>query len=318
MAEWKGIDVSRWQGTIDWNRVKAAGIQFAMIRISYGMGLDSRFRENLAGAKAAGVPVGVYHFTTAVTPEGARQEIDWLFEQLGDEKLEYPVAFDMEDEGDRYTGMTRGQRTDIAVAGLSQIEQHGYYAILYTNPSWLNTKLDAAALKPYDIWLAAWQAERPAGYDYGMWQYTSAGKVDGIDTNVDLDAAFKNYPAIIKAVGLNGWQTGTNPDYTTYTVKPGDSWWGIAQSQLGDGRKYKELAAFNGATPETVLYAGQVLKIPKGGTAPAPDVLYTVKAGDSLSAIAARFGTTYQALAEYNGIRDPNLIYPGQTIKIPQ
>ena len=100
-------------------------------------------------------------------------------------------------------------------------------------------------------------------------------------------------------------------------MKPGDSWWGIAQSQMGDGGRYKELAEYNGMSPADTIYAGQVLKIPKDGAAPAQDTVYTVKAGDTLSGIAAKYGTTYQALAEYNGISNPNLIYVGQKIRIP-
>ena len=328
MATYRGIDVSRWQGGIDWNKVKASGVQFAMLRAGYGKGLDAKFKDNLSGAKTAGLEVGIYHFTTATTPAEAEQEIDWLFEQLGDEKPEYPVAFDMEDEGDRYTGMTKAERTAVAAAALARIEQHGYYAMLYTNLDWLTYKLDAAALSAYDVWLAAWRKTRPASYAHGIWQY-GGGPIDGISGNVDLDIAYKDYPAIIKAAGLNGWGQADpepapeptpepEPTYTTYTVKPGDSWWGIAQSQMGSGQKCEELAAYNGATTKTTIYAGQVLKIPKDGVATAQDTVYTVKAGDTLSGIAARFGTTYQALAEYNGISNPNVIYPGQTIKIPQ
>ena len=319
MAEIRGIDVSKWQYPVDWEKVKASGIRFVMLRASYGKGLDTRFKEHLAGVKAAGIPFGVYHFTTAVTPQEAEAEIDWLFTQLNGEKLDYPVAFDMEDEGNRYTGMTKAERTAIAAAALARIEQHGYYAMLYTNLDWLTYKLDAAALSAYDVWLAAWRKTRPASYAHGIWQY-GGGPVDGIAGNVDLDIAYKDYPAIMKAAGLNGWGDDVPipaPEYKTYTVKAGDSFWGIAQSQMGDGSRYKELAEYNGMNPDDTIYAGQVLKIPKDGAAPAQDTVYTVKVGDTLSGIAAKYGTTYQALAQYNGISNPNVIYPGQTIKIP-
>lgn len=325
MAEYKGIDVSRHQETINWGKVKTSGIQFAMIRASYGKGFDKQFKSNLAGVQAAGLPFGLYHFLLADTPAEAEAEIDWLVSQLSGVKLEYPLALDMEeDPGNNYDTMGKDTLTAIAKAALARIEQHGYYAMLYTNQKWLVEKLHAEELKAYDVWLATWSSKRPTAYAHGIWQYTSKGTVSGISTNVDMDIAYKDYPAIIKAAGLNGWGDTTAPEpepepaSATYTVKPGDSFWGIAQSQMGDGGRYKELAAYNGMSPADTIYAGQVLKIPKGGTAPAPDVLYTVKAGDSLSAIAARFGTTYQALAEYNGISNPNVIYPGQTIKIPQ
>ena len=326
MAEYKGIDVSKWQYPVDWDKVKADGVQFVMLRASYGKGLDTRFKEHLAGVKAAGIPFGVYHFTTAMTPQEAEAEIDWLMEQLKGEKPEYPVAFDMEDEGNRYTGMTKEQRTAIAAAGLARIEHHGYYAILYTNPNWLTYKLNAADLSAYDVWLAAWQKNRPTAYTHGIWQY-GGGPVDGITGNVDLDIAYKDYPDIIKAAGLNGWgKTEPTPKpipapaETTYTVQPGDSFWGIAQSQMGDGSRYKELAEYNGMNPDDTIYAGQVLKIPGSAVqpeTPKADATYTVKAGDTLSGIAAKYGTTYQTLAQYNGISNPSLIYVGQKIRIP-
>ena len=264
MAEFKGIDVSRWQGNIDFAKVKADGLKFAMLRSSYGKALDSKFRDNLSGAKAAGLDVGVYHFTTALTPAEAEAEIDWLFGQLDGEKLSYPVAFDMEDEKDRYTGKSKAELTAIAKAGLARIEKHGYYAMLYTNPNWLDNRFNAGELKAYDVWLANWRKTRPTSHEHGIWQYTSTGNVSGIGGNVDMDIAYKDYPGIMAYNGLNG-----------YAKKP--------------------------AVPAE----------PK-------EVTYIVKKGDTLSGIAAKYGTTYQALAAYNGIRNVNMIYVGQRIRIPQ
>lgn len=324
MAEYKGIDVSRHQKTINWGEVKTSGIQFAMIRASYGKGFDKQFKSNLAGVQAAGLPFGLYHFLLADTPAEAEAEIDWLISQLGGVRPEYPIAIDMEeDPGNNYASLTKEEKTEIAKAALARVEYHGYYTALYTNLDWLAHKLDAAQLTAYDKWLAAWGSTRPTSYAHGIWQYTSKGTVSGISTNVDMDIAYQDYPAIIRAAGLNGWgqtdpEPAPEPASATYTVKPGDSFWGIAQSQMGDGGRYKELAAYNGMSPADTIYAGQVLKIPKDGAAPAQDTVYTVKAGDTLSGIAAKYGTTYQALAEYNGLSNPNVIYPGQTIKIPQ
>ncbi len=268
MATYRGIDVSRWQGGIDWNKVKASGVQFAMLRASYGKGLDAKFKDNLSGAKAAGLEVGIYHFTTATTPAEAEQEIDWLFSQLGGEQLGYPVAFDMEDEGNRYTGKTAAQLTDIAAAALARIEQHGYFAMLYTNPDWLQNRLEAARLKQWDVWLAAWRTSRPTGYAHGIWQYTSSGSVPGIAGAVDLDTAYKNYPAIMAHNGLNGWskqeqaQSPSAQPEVLYSVKKGDTLWGIA---ISHGTTVEVLAALNGLKNPDLIFPGQTLRLPEGG-----------------------------------------------------
>ena len=261
--EFKGIDVSRWQGGIDWEKVKASGVQFAMLRSSYGRELDTKFRDNLAGAKAAGLDVGVYHFTTALTPAEAEAEIDWLFGQLNGEPLSYPVAFDMEDEKNRYAGKTAAQLTDIAASALARIEKHGYYAMLYANPDWLENRYEKKRLKPWDLWLAAWRGSRPTAYEHGIWQRTGAGSTPGISGRVDLDIAYKDYPTILRQQGLNGLckKPAAVPQTPLYSVKKGDTLWGIATAH---GTTVHSLAQLNGLENPNLIFPGQTLRLPKG------------------------------------------------------
>ena len=159
-----------------------------------------------------------------------------------------------------------------------------------------------------------------------IWQYSSKGKVDGISGNVDVNECYRDFASEIKTAGLNGYSkvTGSTPapqpeNSRTYTVKPGDSFWSIAEKELGDGARYKELAAYNGLKPTDTIYAGQVLKLPdKTATAAKTD---TVKPGDSWWKIAAEQlgnGNRYKELAQHNGKTAASVIHPGDAIKLPE
>nr|WP_275955307.1 LysM peptidoglycan-binding domain-containing protein [Merdimmobilis hominis] len=159
-----------------------------------------------------------------------------------------------------------------------------------------------------------------------MFQYTSKGTVSGIAGNVDLNECYKDFPSIIKEAGKNGFSVvetitpPSKPSEKTYTVKTGDSFWKIAQEQLGDGTRYQELAAYNGMRTDDVIYPGQVLKLPAGTQTAVPNKAYTVEKGDSFWKIAQEQlgdGTRYQELAAYNGMRADDVIYPGQVLKLP-
>lgn len=209
MSEKQGMDVSYVQTSVDWARVKAAGIEFAMVRAGFGRELsqkDRMFESHYAGAKSAGVPVGVYWYSYATDANGAKKEAAACLETIQGKQFEYPIAFDLEDATQRDLGTDR--ITEIAVAFLEEIEQAGYYAVLYSSLDWLRNRLDYDRIKRFDLWLAQW---RSAGYTYenpiGLWQYTSSGEVDGVSGRVDRDIAYKDYAQIIQSGGLNGYGT---------------------------------------------------------------------------------------------------------------
>lgn len=203
-----GVDVSEHDGAIDWVAAKAAGIDFAMIRVGYrGYGegtlnLDDYFISNITNAKAAGVKVGAYFFSQAITEDEAREEARYVLDQLAAVgiSLDYPIAFDQEPitNGDiaRTDGISNAQLTANALAFCQTIEAAGYTAIVYGNPTDLG-KLDLDALSDYDIWLAEYGVSTPSiQTDYIMWQYTERGTVDGFlgapgwtDLNIRFKAA---------------------------------------------------------------------------------------------------------------------------------
>lgn len=195
----KGVDVSVWQPSIDWAKVKASGISFAILRGAYGTGTDTKFHEHIKGALAQNINVGVYIFSLADTLEKARKEADHVLELVKPYKISYPIIIDM--EGDELSALNNAQRTEIGIAFCERIENAGYYAMIYSNKYWLETKLNYEKLKPYDIWLAQWTKEPTWKGNYGIWQY-GLDYVDGIG-NCDCDIAYRNYPQIMDYAGLN-------------------------------------------------------------------------------------------------------------------
>ena len=203
------MDVSRWQGVIDWDAVKASGkVDGVMIRALGSKGgkpyLDPQFERNYAGATAAGLPVGVYYYTTARTKAQADAELAMLRKALAGKTLGLPVVVDVEDN--KLHSLGKQALTDLTAYSLGVVESWGVYAMLYTYLSFAASRLymGGAALKPYDVWLAAYRKDKPiTAYPYGMWQYTSSGRVPGISGPVDLSHAYKDYVAIIQRKGLD-------------------------------------------------------------------------------------------------------------------
>ena len=220
----KGIDVSKWQGNIDWTKVKSAGIEFAMLRGGFGKTasqIDSKFEQNYRNAKAVGMPVGVYHYSYAKTVEDAKREAQFCLSYLKGKSFEYPIAFDIEDNSQANLG--KSTLTAIAKAFCEEVEKAGYYVCIYANLDWLKNRLDMVALSNYDVWVAQWASKCTYGGVYGMWQYSDKGSVNGISGNVDMDEAYKNYPNIMKTNGLNGFFKVNIPQETPKPTQPANT-----------------------------------------------------------------------------------------------
>ena len=204
------LDVSRHQDVVDWDKVKASGkVDGVMIRAlgtrSGKPYIDPQFARNYAECTRLGIPVGIYWYSTAATKAAADAELALLRSVLAGKTLQLPVALDLEAASLRKLG--KNALTDLAAYELAQLESWGVYAILYTYLDFAQNYLylGSAALKPYDVWLAAYRAKKPStDFAYGMWQYTSTAQVPGISVNVDLSEAYKDYPAIIQRHGLGG------------------------------------------------------------------------------------------------------------------
>lgn len=213
------IDVSRYQGLIDWAQVAAAGYKGAMLKTvstnhklskrSDGLYIDPTFETNYRNARAAGLDVGVYYYTYATSEAMADAELALLRQAVYGKELTLPVAVDVEDN--RLTSLDKQSLTDLTAYALHEVEQMGFYAQLYTYTSFAKAHLyvDGAALQPYDVWLADYTGKTPnVTFNYNAHQHTSKGAVPGISGNVDLNVTTLNYPKIIKAKGLTRLREG--------------------------------------------------------------------------------------------------------------
>ena len=199
-----GIDVSKWQGDIDWNKVKAAGVDYAIIRLGYrgtapegNCAMDPKYEDNIKGALAAGVDVGVYYFTQALTEKEAIEEANIVIENLKGYDITFPVIYDTEyREGGRANDLSNRERTACAKAFCETILAAGYTPMIYSSTNWSILDIDLEQL-PYDLWYAYYGVPTNIyyPYDFAMWQYTDSGRVNGISTNVDLNVCFIDYSA---------------------------------------------------------------------------------------------------------------------------
>lgn len=198
------LDVSKWQGSINWDKVKASGkIDGVMLRVLGSKGgkpyLDPYFARNYAECARLGLPVGGYYYTCAVTQRQTEEELAALKTALRGKTFQLPLAIDVEDP--RLRSLAPAKLSALVAEAAAQLEAWGLYAMVYTYTNFADTALDMAALAAYDLWIADYRGKRPARR-HGMWQYTSSGKIPGVSGPVDLSHAYKDYAAIIQRKGL--------------------------------------------------------------------------------------------------------------------
>ena len=204
----KGVDISRYQGNPDFAKVKKE-VDYVIIQAGYGRYAnqkDSSFERNYSECKKYGIPVGVYWFSYANSVADAKKEAEVCLEVIKGKQFEYPIYFDI--EGSALSGDVSGKCKAFCEA----IEKAGYFAGIYMSRSPAQTYLSKEVASKYALWLAEYSSRCNYSGDYGMWQYSSSGKVNGIGGNVDMDYCYVNYPLIIKNAGKNG--------YTKPTVLP--------------------------------------------------------------------------------------------------
>ena len=327
----KLIDVSTWNGNIDWDKVYKSGVRYAMIRSSFGIEnpnqVDNKFVRNITNAQRAGVKCGVYHYSYAQSVAEAQKEAEFCLKTIKNYKIDLPVAFDIEDSSQTHLG--KDTLTSIVIAFCDRIKSAGYRPMLYCNPNWLCNYLHKDKLiNKYDIWLANWGVSAPS-YNCAIWQYSENGSVPGISGSVDMNWIFKDYtstkPATTKPV-----VKPSNVKKTDYSVKV------TAQAGLnvrkGAGTNYNIITALKCGTVVSVSkvsgnwgyvgkYGGWICldytaKVGTTSTVKSDKVYYTVKSGDTLSYIAYRYNTTVDKLVSLNNIKNRDLIYVGQKIRV--
>lgn len=199
-----GTDISKYQDYVDFVKLKKAGVDFVMLRVGargYGSGqlvLDDYFTDNIKRATDAGLQVGAYFFSQAITAEEAVEEANMVLENIKDYTISYPIAFDMEyieNDTSRIDNLTKTEKTNITKAFLDVIQNAGYNTMIYGNKEWLIKHIDMSKLTAYDVWLAQ-EADIPDyPYKFTMWQYSSTATIDGIAGYADLNISFIDYSA---------------------------------------------------------------------------------------------------------------------------
>ena len=229
-----GIDVSRWQGQIDWKNVKT---DFAIIQAGFGREVsqkDTQFEANYNGCKANNIPCGAYWYNYAKTPEDAEKEAAACLEIIKGKKFEYPIYYDVEKQ--TVLNLGKARVSAIIRAFLKKVESAGYFVGLYMAASHLNSYVEDDIKKRYAVWVAHINTNKPSySGTYGIWQYSWEGRINGISGDVDTDYAYVDYPTVIKNAGLNGFKKPENPAPAPVQEKPAP--------QTGEltlnGKKYK-------------------------------------------------------------------------------
>ena len=298
-----GMDISVYQGEVDFNAARDDGIEVVYIRAGYGSGgVDACLQSHYQGARAAGLHIGFYHFLYARTAEEARAEARFFASQLSELTYDCRPVLDIEE----LSGLSDAQATAIAVAFLEELEAlTGQGPMVYANAYDASYVLGSPAAR-WPLWAADYGPAQPdVTAHWTSWagfQYTDRGRVSGVSGYVDRDS-FTAEIFLSEAPA---------PAADTYTVRAGDTLWAIAKQY---GTTVGALASLNHIANPNLIYPGQVLSLPRGA-APA-ERTYTVRWGDTLWAVARRYGTTVGALAGLNHIANPNLIYPGQVLRLP-
>jgi len=311
---YNGIDVSEWQGNIDFEEVKRTGIEIVYIKASEGSDyIDHYFESNYRGAKASGLKIGFYHFVTARSVAEAEEEARFFARVISSKEIDCRLAMDFETFGD----LSIAEINNISEAFLTTIEEvTGKEAVIYSDASNARNVFSKQLADVYPIWVADYFVSEP--FDNGKWetwvgfQYTDRAIISGINARVDGDR-FTEGILLDERTTLPESESKPVTERTIeYVVKRGDT---LTKIALQFDTTVERLVEENNISNPNLIYPGEKLKIINVDN-PEKTVEYTVRKGDTLSRIAREYNTTVQKLVEENNISNPNLIYPGEILQI--
>lgn len=329
---YKGIDVSEWQGNIDFAKVKEEGKEIVYIRAGQGFSYkDAKFERNYEQAKKNGLKIGVYHYVTARSVEDAKIQAKFFASLISNKQIDCKLAMDFESFGN----LNSNQINEIALAYMRELENLTKKEVIVYSNTYDAKYIFNKEVAKYPLWVAQYGVNEPQ--DNGKWnnwegyQYTSSGRVNGISGNVDLD----EYTNDIFLSNTEEVPEVENPkcdyeDRILYKVQPGDT---LSQIALEYNTTVSHLVEINNISNPNLIYSGEILTIScnHNNTTNCNEtddsnnennnqniINYTIKRGDTLSQIAQRYNTTVASIVSLNNISNPNLIYAGDTIKITQ
>lgn len=330
-----GIDISNYQAKLNLNNLKGSGLDFVIMLATQGTWFVNGYCDtHYQQAKACGYLRGVYHYA-----EGGdvKSEVNHFLSNIKGYIKDAILCLDWERGGNPLFGTAQANGWIKAFCD-EVYTQTGVRPLVYIQASGLN---QVQNIGDYGLWVAQYANNEQTGFQEHPWnegvytcairQYSSTGRLNGYEGNLDMDIAYMDENAWGKYANPASSNTANKPSGTvntgqtvnkpatsqntvrTYTVKSGDTLSGIASKY---GTTYQHLAQINGISNPNIIHVGQVIKIDGTSANASTPVYYTVKSGDTLSAIASKYGTTYQAIAKLNGISNPNLIYAGQRLRI--
>lgn len=318
---YQGIDVSLYQGYIDYSRVKDSGIQVVYIKASEGTTIiDPYFRTNYDNAKAQGLKIGFYHFVRARNEEEAIREAEFFHSVIYGTTPDCRLAMDFE----VFDGLSVESINQISFAFLQKLQElTNKECVVYSDAYNARTVFSSELASVYPLWIAEYDVDIPTST--GNWkewigfQYSDRGRINGIDGNVDLDR-FRDdiFLSDTGEIPKPNPQPEPEPDTSNsiyYIVKKGDT---LTRIALWYNTTVEELVRLNNIKDPNLIYIGQRLLISVSDDPnKQKEVKYTVKRGDTLYRIANRYGITVNEIVELNNIKNPNLIYVGQILRIP-
>ena len=334
----KGLDISSWQSGLKVSAIKKAGYDFAILRggfTGYGANRsknkDSSFETFYKEAKSIGFPVGVYWYSCANSKATGEAEAEYLYNNcLKGKQFEYPIYIDV--ENNTWQSGNRLGVTEAIIGFCEYLEKRGYFVGIYASLSWFNNQMDTNRLNAYTKWVACWTSSKPSfRYNaFDMWQNSDNGHVSG--HRVDTNFAYRDFPKIMKEGGFNGFKkssastkpsdpsSGAAPSKTktlnasvinTYAKAVIDGKYGNGSARVTALKKALKADGYSGTDAEVSKIQDKVNELMEG-----KEVTYIVKRGDTLTAIAKKYNTTVDAIAKKNGIKNKNVIYAGQVLKI--
>lgn len=324
---YQGIDVSNWQGYINYEEVRNDGIQVVYIKASQGTNIkDAYFDINYENAKANGLSVGFYHYLTATSTEQAIEEANFFVSVISGKTPDCKLVLDYETFG----GVGRAEINNIARTFMERVEElTNKEVILYSDLSNAINTFDTNLANDYELWIAYYEDRNNLINIETSWntyigiQYTDRGIVNGINGNVDRDLYTEEIFLDETSEIINNTENTipANTESIEYTIQSGDTLSAIARRY---GTTVQELVNINNIQNPDLIYPGEKLRILTNSTIPGNeergtgDIIYTVQRGNTLSQIARAYNVSIEHIVELNNIENPNLIYPGQKLRITE
>lgn len=325
--EYQGIDVSNWQGYINYSEVKEAGINIVYIKSSQGSNIkDAYFDINYENAKANGLKVGFYHFLTATNTQQAEEEARFFASVIANKTPDCKLVMDYEVFG----GASVEEINQIAEVFLETTKRlTNKEVILYSDLNNIRTVFGRNLSQNYELWLAYYGDYERLGNIGTNWenfigvQYSDRGRVNGINGYVDRDRYSEEIflDEVSEIPVIENPKEITNTQSINYTIKKGDTLWEIARRY---GTTVQEIASINNIQNPNLIYPGETIRVLTNSTTSGEetrgtgDIIYTVQRGNTLSEIAQEYNVTVNHIVELNNIQNPNLIYPGQKLRITE